>query len=198
MIIRKADDALQVVFGEVLVPNTLDGQQQIIPPEVVVAAAHNFLKNGCQRNIDIQHNGEKVEGACVVQNMIAREGDPDFHVGAWVVGIYLPSEAYQLYLDGELDGFSPYGKGTVEVAEIEVMIPTEITGTTMPGGEDDHTHAYTVTLDKNGKPVSGITSPAGDDMHIHAIVKHTSTETSGTPEHKHKFDILVELYPTTE
>jgi len=195
MIIKKSDDILQVVYGEVIVAGVLDGQQQITPDIMeVYHAAHNFLKNGNQENVDIQHDGKKVEGAVIVESFVTREDDPVFSPFAWVVGIYLPMEAYQLYLDGQLNGFSPYGTATVNEQDVELVIPDVLEGVTAKAGEPLHDHTYVVNLDDDGKPYSGVTSPNPDDGHVHTILKHTVTELAGDPQHKHHYDIINDLY----
>ena len=194
MEIKKSDDLLQVVYGEVMTAGLIDGQQDYLASvQEIYHTAHNFLKSGYQENVDIMHNGELVDGAVVVESWVTGENDPVFLPNAWVVGIYLPKDIYDLYKKGELDGFSPHGYGTSTSTDLELQIPYVVELETLES--EGHTHKATVYLNENGKPESGITD-AGEDGHVHIIKNHTSTENAGNPKHNHQYDIMSAIYET--
>ena len=81
--------------------------------ETIEDMAHDFLANGKNSQISTDHDGYTDKGV-VVESFIAREGDPDFIAGSWVVGVYVPDpEIWVLIENGDLTGFSIEGVGTL-------------------------------------------------------------------------------------
>lgn len=107
----KSDKSEQIVFGEVYIPNAKDSDGNYMSRETIAKMAHDFLSK--QRNTQISkcHAGAKDKG-CVVESFIAREGDPDFKAGSWVVGVHVPDvEVWKSIESGEITGFSIEGTG---------------------------------------------------------------------------------------
>ena len=110
---KKSDAKKQIVFGEVYVPDRKDTDGNFMTAETIEDMAHDFLANGKNSQISTDHDGYTDKGV-VVESFIAREGDPDFIAGAWVVGVYVPDpEIWALIENGDLTGFSIEGVGTL-------------------------------------------------------------------------------------
>ena len=108
---KKSDAKQQIVFGEVYVPNRRDTDGNFMTAETIEKMAHDFLRNKRNAQISKGHDGNSDKG-CVVESFIAREGDPDFVAGSWVVGVHVPDARIWKSIEaGELTGFSIEGTG---------------------------------------------------------------------------------------
>jgi len=185
MLLKKLDDELQVVYGEVYAPNVPDAQGDFMTSDEVIKMAHEYMKNGSLTAVDTNHDNKET-GSTVVESFIANEGDPIFVEGAWVVGIHVPDpELWAGIKNGELNGFSMEAMVQAEKKIIEFEVPDIIVGTTL-SDDTGHTHEYTVKFDEQGNFLGGSTDVV--DGHVHPIVKATVTgETEG---HTHKFSIV--------
>lgn len=182
----KAQDAeLQIVWGEVYVPYRIDTDRETMTPEEIQKMAWEFLSTGKADNIDISHSLEK-SGCKVVESFVAREGDPDFIPGAWVLGVWCPDEVWEQVKSGELNGFSFFGSTEKYPATVLIEVVKQIAGITKKSTVDIipiHEHAFIINLDNKGVIVSGKT-----DMvlaHFHPIEKGTATEFE--LDHNHRF-----------
>jgi len=185
MLLKKLDDELQVVYGEVYAPNVPDSQGDFMTEKEVVKMAHEFMKHGSLTAIDTNHDNEET-GSIVVESYITNADDPIFVDGAWVVGVHVPDpEIWALIKNGELNGFSMEAlvKATSKVIELEV--PDTIIGETL-SDNTEHTHEFTVKFDEQGNFLGGSTNIVNG--HVHTISKATVTgEAEG---HTHKFSIV--------
>ena len=110
---KKSDTKKQIVFGEVYVPSRKDTDGNFMTAETIEKMAHDFLANKKNSQISKSHDGNADKGV-VVESFIAREGDPDFIAGSWVVGVHVPdTEIWKSIENGELTGFSIEGTGTL-------------------------------------------------------------------------------------
>ena len=110
---KKSDSKQQIVFGEVYVPNRKDTDGNFMTAETVEKMAHDFMLNQRNSQISKAHDGDNSKG-CVVESFIAREGDPDFITGSWVVGVHVPDNNVWADIEkGNLTGFSLEGTGTL-------------------------------------------------------------------------------------
>ena len=108
---KKSDSKQQIVFGEVYTPNRRDSDGNFMTTETIEKMAHDFLENNRNDQVSKAHDGNTDKG-CVVESFIAREGDPDFIAGSWVVGVHVPNAKIWKYVEnGELTGFSIEGTG---------------------------------------------------------------------------------------
>ena len=115
---KKSDTKQQIVFGEVYAPYRRDSDENFMTAETIEKMAHDFIENNRNDQISKAHDGNTDKG-CVVESFIAREGDPDFAVGSWVVGVHVPDARIWKSIEaGELTGFSIEGTG--ELIEEEV------------------------------------------------------------------------------
>lgn len=97
----------RIVYGEALAPDVVDGQGDVVSAGEIEAAAHRFLEAGGV--VGGMHRVFAGVGD-VVESFIAREGDPDFTPGAWVLGVRLGSDAWERVRRGEWTGFSVGGR----------------------------------------------------------------------------------------
>lgn len=108
---KKSDSKKQIVYGEVYVPDRQDSDGNYMTVATIEKMAHDFMMNNRNRKISKSHDGNADKG-CVVESFIAREGDPDFIAGSWVVGVHVPdAKIWKSIEDGELTGFSIEGTG---------------------------------------------------------------------------------------
>jgi hypothetical protein len=118
--IAKADDERHLAYGAVYVPNVPDSHNDWMSADEIEKAAHRFLASGAVNNVDHEHD-LKNTGSVVVESFIARDGDADFPVGAWVVGVHVPSpDLWRMVKSGEITGFSMFGQGIKTPATIEI------------------------------------------------------------------------------
>lgn len=115
--ISKIDEKKQIVYGAVYVPYEVDTQGDWMTPEEIEKMAYRFMESLRLYKIDTQH--DEVENGCyVVESFIAREGDPDFEAGSWVVATKITDEdIWQAILDGDITGYSMQGFGNRVPAE---------------------------------------------------------------------------------
>ena len=115
---KKSDAKQQIVFGEVYVPNRRDTDGNFMTAETIEKMAHDFLRNKRNAQISKGHDGNSDKG-CVVESFIARDGDPDFVAGSWVVGVHVPDARIWKSIEaGELTGFSIEGTGELIEEEL--------------------------------------------------------------------------------
>ena len=102
---KKIDAKRQIVFGEVCVPHVKDADGNFMTAETIEKMAHDFLAN--KKNVEVSKN-------YIAESFIARNGDPDFTEGSWVVGIHVPdNEVWQQIEKGELTNLAVEGKATL-------------------------------------------------------------------------------------
>ena len=120
----KADDERQIVYGIVLEPNVEDSQGDIVPPEEVEKAAHNFAIRYAQGKAEIGLDHETLinrEGAPLVETYVApvdfQHGDQVVKAGSWIIAVHIPdAEVWKSIKAGGRTGYSIKGRGTREQA----------------------------------------------------------------------------------
>ena len=181
--IKKQDEEQQLVFGEVFAPGFPDSQGDFMTVETIQEMAYGFMRKGFVQKIDIQHSQQE-SGCYVVESFIAREGDPTFIPGSWVLGVKVPDpEIWSLVKSGELNGFSLDGFGVRVDSVIEVDMPDVIKGLTLE--TDGHSHVFYVKYDQDGNFLGGHTDVV--DGHMHRILRGTATEDSNGHSHRFSF-----------
>lgn len=190
VIVRKNEDGeadqeyLQVVYAEVYAPNRLDAHNEYMTAEEIRKMAWRFLASGKTGQIDIQHDNEVVK-AFVVESFIARDDDPLFIPGSWVVGVYIEDpKVWQMVLDGELNGFSMEAYVTREERTLEVQMPTLVSGDTTEA--EGHSHRWYVSYSPDGEFLGGSTDRVNG--HFHNIRAGTITEPAAG--HTHRFAVV--------
>lgn len=180
--IKKTDAEQQVVFGEIFAPEVTDAQGDRMSAMEIQKAAYLFMQKGRLAKVDTNHD-RKLNGSYVVESFIARDGDPVFIPGAWVVGVKVPDAAVWAKIkSGELNGFSLDGLGFRERTVVKVEIPDQVSGETYEAA--GHTHRFIATF-KDGKFAGGAT----DEVlgHRHAISKGTATDAAAG--HSHRYSV---------
>ncbi|MGI4991061.1 XkdF-like putative serine protease domain-containing protein (plasmid) [Halobacteriovorax sp. GFR7] len=189
--IKEDNKLLQVIYGEVYIPNVLDSHGEWMTHWEITAMAHGFMANGDLTAVDREHNNVKT-GARIVESYIANEGDPIFIAGAWVIGVKLPDEMWELYLSGDINGFSFEGLVHKSTALYDVEIPFTMTGETAE--RDGHIHLFKVYFNESGDFLGGETSaPLAEngeilDGHYHLISRGTVTDDA--EQHNHTFNFI--------
>lgn len=183
--IKKADDEQQVVFGEVYAPGFPDSQGDIMSASDIQEMAYRFMAAQRLAKIDVGHSREE-SGSYIVESFIAREDDPVFIPGSWVIGVKVPDqEVWSLVKSGELNGFSLDGMGVRVETLVEYEMPENLEGET--DEVDGHRHQFFVKFDQKGNFLGGTTN-AGPDGHTHEIKRGTVTET--VKDHSHRFSFV--------
>jgi len=192
--IKKADDELQIVWSEVYAPGVPDSQGDFMSRESIREMAYEFMRKGLVTKIDLNHTQQE-SGCYVVESFIARDDDPIFIPGSWVLGVKVPDpEIWRMVKSGELNGFSFDGVGIRRETEIELYIPETIEGET--DEVDGHRHRFFVKYDEEGRFLGGYTSP-GPDGHVHKILRGTITEEENGHAHRFSFvEVMVNAEST--
>lgn len=181
--IKKADQQLQVVYGEVYAPNIPDSQGDYMTAEEIRKMAWNWLRKGQTHMVDVNHDNQ-LYGCAAVESFIARDDDTLFIPGSWVIGIHIPDQALWAKVENqEINGFSLEAMAVQTRGAREFEIPETMTGYT--DEESGHVHKFEVSFDKEGEFLGGQTDEV--DGHSHKIVKGTLTETSDGHAHRFSF-----------
>jgi 2'-5' RNA ligase len=125
--IRKSNDEKRLVYGVVLQPNILDGQNEWEKPETIERTAQQFLAEYNRvTELGIQHKTFGEIGVELAESYIAPqdldfdgelEGDDIIIKGSWVMVVHITSDAvWQKVKDGLITGFSVRGIATVRAS----------------------------------------------------------------------------------
>lgn len=109
---RKAEK--HIVLGVVYEPDVRDTDGNFMNAKEIEKMAYRFMEQLRNADIDKEHNGKVGVYGTVVESFIARDGDPDFPVGAWVLGVHVTDrDTWAAIEKGEVTGFSLAGKCTL-------------------------------------------------------------------------------------
>lgn len=179
------------MYGETYLPLEVDTDNESITPSDLERMAHDFIAKGNTRNIDIMHNNLPC-GAEVVESFIAREGDPEFTPGSWVVKVRIPkdSEVAKDILNGKLNGFSLEMKAYKVPLRVAVEIARVVVGRTEDSTSEEvppHSHDYYIEFGEDGEVLFGVTSE--ELGHKHTISGTVVTDVADN--HNHRFFVEV-------
>lgn len=180
--IKKTDEQLQVVYGEVYAPGVLDVHNEFMNADGIREMAYKFMLSNRMGNVDTNHDNE-INDSYVCESFIARKDDTDFIEGSWVVGVKCPDDVWQSILKGDLNGFSMEALVQKEETELEVDIPDVIKGGT--DTQAGHYHSFKADFDDAGQLTGGITDEC--DGHVHIIKYPTHTEEANGHTHRFSF-----------
>lgn len=183
-LVRDENGYERVVYAELIIPEYLNTYNDFHTERSVREFAYAYMIHGF--SVDLEHQGGALDGrAYVVESFVARDSDPDFIPGSWVIGVYVPDdELWQDILDGEINGFSYRAMTYAVDAEIDAPFTSMHFGITEPDPIDGHAHGYFVLVDSDDKIIFGGTENAQD--HEHPILRHTFTEEASG--HVHVFN----------
>jgi hypothetical protein len=188
-LIRKTDDELQIVYGEVYAPNVPDVHGEFMTPVEVRKMAHLFMKNQVVDHCDTNHDN-KPNGSFIVESFIAREDDTVYIAESWVVGMHVPStEMWEKIKSGEINGFSMEALVQMKSKVIEIEMPDVLIGITNEA--DNHVHKFEVRFDDEGKFMGGRTDVVNG--HSHEIRLGTITDTNNGHTHRYSIAEQVEV-----
>lgn len=181
--IVKADAAKRIVYGEVYAPNVMDSQGEFMFAEDIEQMAHEFMRLKLDESIDTNH--DRVANGCYpVESFIAREGDPDYTPGAWVLGVKCTDDMWEKVEKGEINAYS--FDAMVQPLECEVEVETYRDHFGQTEKSEDHAHLYFLHVSEAGKVLKGWTD-AGPDGHTHGIGGGSKTLPGGADLHTHRF-----------
>lgn len=182
--IQKVDTERQIVYGVVYAPLEIDTWGELMTAEDIETLAHRFMSLKLNETIDEMHDEQGKQNVYPIESFIAREDDPDYPEGSWVLAVKIEDEnTWAKVKSGELNGFSFQALVKKVAAVVEIEYDPEIIGWT--GEAVDHRHLYYAKLDEDGKVVAGRTST--ELGHSHEIKKGTATEMGAG--HAHRFFI---------
>ena len=191
-LIRKTDDELQIVYGEVYAPNVPDVHGEFMTPVEVRKMAHLFMTKQILDQCDTNHDNN-LNGSVVVESFIAREDDVIYIPEAWVIGMHVPDPVmWEAIKSGEINGFSMEAFVHMREKVIEIEVPDVLGGVTVEA--NGHSHRYTVRFDDDGNFLGG--STAQDAGHSHKILRGTITEEANG--HTHRYSIAEEVNVVSE
>lgn len=179
--IKKINEEKRIVYGEVYAPDVLDTYGDFMTADDIEKMAHRFMKlANLGGSIDTNHD-ERSNGSYPVESFIAREGDPDYTPGAWVLGTKVEDdEIWKAIKKGELNGYSFQAL----VRKLAVVVNIDMTPDNVGVTEeaDGHFHFFWVEFDDDGRVKRGRTSE--EEGHSHEIKRGTATEK--TDGHAHR------------
>lgn len=183
---REDDEGYQrIVYAEVLIPDVPNTAGDFHTKQMVREFAHGFMVAGF--DLDVDHDNVVRQDLKVVESFIARDDDPDFIPGSWVVGVYVgDDEVWEQIRRGEINGYSWEGWVKAIQAEVEMLADVSRYGRTEADMGDGHTHEFVAIVDDDGRVVAGGTTEVNG--HSHTIRSHTFTEK--TDGHSHIFNII--------
>jgi hypothetical protein len=182
----------KLVYAPVYSPLRVDTDGEAMVPEEVEKMAHEFMLNGRFDCIDVGH--DRVKSGCrVVESFIARQGDPHFAEGEWVLGVrILRDDLWQKVLKGELNGFS-FGSNNVPTRTryvVDLLQPVVGSGSTekSEGGPlPPHEHEVIIEFAADSSVVATHTGEALG--HTHRVIRATATEQE--LDHSHRLVLAV-------
>ncbi len=188
-VIKQVNVEKRLITGEVYAPNVIDTHNELMLPEDVELLAHRFLADKLNDSIDLQHDNEVVQ-CYAVESFLARDDDPEYDTGTWVLTIKVDEEdsdnIWNRVKSGEFNGFSV----DMMVRKVSAIADVEVTPSVVGETEisDGHLHYFYATVDDSGRVTGGVTSEDTDsfgDLHSHKISSGTATE--NVDGHSHRF-----------
>jgi hypothetical protein len=165
-------------LGAIIVPLEVDTQKEASEASGVQWQAWEHCVNGDKRNVDSNHDYVP-NGTMVVEEGIARKGDPDFKEGTWWArGLTFAVEIGEKIDSGAFNAWSWAGPVDRELNAARISHPLEASGTTEksdfgPYPEHDH-EVDALKFDDDAKVVPMRTGAR--HTHCHDIVGWTRTE----------------------
>lgn len=188
-LIKRTDDELQIVYGEVYAPNIPDVHGEFMTPVEVRKMAHRFMEKRILNAVDTNHDNE-LNGSYVVESFVVDEdGDGSIYLaGAWVIGMHVPDpEVWESIKKGEINGFSMEAFVTLREKVIEIEVPDVVHGLTEATA--GHTHRFEVRFSDEGNFLGG--TAFEENGHSHEILRGTVTEAGNG--HTHRYSVVEQV-----
>lgn len=186
------DSYERIVFGEVYRPGFVDSHGTTMTVDEIRRVAYDFMKKGYVNRIDEQHSW-KESGCYVIESFVARENDPDFYPGSWVLGTQIVGDTiWEKVLNGEYNGYSIAGYSGRNKVYVNLTRVTEADIETELNLAEDvtkHSHVVHLMFDPSGKVIPTWTSDALG--HTHEVLLSTATEIE--LNHNHRFSSQYEV-----
>lgn len=175
------------VFGEVYAPLQVDTDGEAMTAGDVRKMAHDFIAAGMVKAIDRDHD-HVLCGAEVIESFIARENDPDYREGAWVLGLRMKDgSVWEAVKSGEINGFSVDALVHKSVQTVLVELTRIASGDTERNQDGEevpaHSHVFYAEFLDNGRVKFGTT----DEVlgHFHTISGTVVTDTAMGHSHRY-------------
>lgn len=170
----------KIVYGVVYAPDMLDAFGGFSDREEITKLAYRFMQLDLSRVIDTQHDNVP-NNSIPIESFIAKEGDPLFPEGSWVLGTKIVDDAlWEDIINGTYNGYSMQIRTKVKAYDISYFSFPSLVGSTEVSQE--HTHYYFLELDEKGRIIKGNTSV--DDGHSHSISTNSITDTESDHSHR--------------
>lgn len=174
----------RLVTGQVYAPNVLDSHGHFMTTPELKRVAHQFMVDGLQTSIDVQHNNITVP-ATIVESFIARKNDPDFEEGSWVATTKIDDPViWNAVKNGDINGYSFEILTFRDDLVVEFEYSSWYYGFTDPDPHDKHDHPFMVRLDKNGEISWGQTGLGSDGSPAHSITHSNLTDKTDGKTHR--------------
>ncbi len=174
------DEERRIVYGVVYTPYMLDSYQGFSDVAAIERAAYRYMQLELSKTIDNDHNNIP-NGSYPVESFIARDNDPDFPSGAWVLGTKVVDDAlWEKILSGEYNGYSLDINVNRRLYDVVIDSHPVLVGETEEF--NGHKHTFFVEINSKGDIIRGNTSI--EDGHSHKIVRNSITSVYDNHSHK--------------
>jgi len=118
-VIKSVSEDERIISGPVLIPNSVDLQNDLIEADEIVKAAHGFMKDFQQINILHSSNYDDFTDGVVPIESVVLKNDVDFYgdgeiikKGTWILDVFVGNDdVWQLIKDGKIRAYSIEGEG---------------------------------------------------------------------------------------
>ena len=118
-VIKSVSEDERIVSGPVLIPDTVDLQNDMISADEIQKAAHGFMKDFQQINILHSSNYDEFANDIVPVESVVLKNDIDFYgngevlkKGTWILDVFVGNdEVWGLIKDGKIRAYSIEGEG---------------------------------------------------------------------------------------
>jgi hypothetical protein len=175
---KELNDEKQIVYGEVYAPGVVDTDGDAMSEEDIEKMAHDFMLLASKKEVIDTNHDEIPNGAYPVESYIAKEGDPKYTKGAWVLGVKIIDEnIWKKVKRGEINGYS--FQAMVQKRPVYAEVKYDIENFTITEYNLNHAHFAYLELDKFGNIVFGVTDK--EFGHFHEIFRNDATEMEEIP-----------------
>lgn len=125
---KEKSEEKQIAYAPAMVADTLDAEKDLVPAPIVEKAAHQYMQEKRNEEIDADHetpigSDEAITSrGTVVESWVLKEArefeDPEGDIksypqGTWMIGVKFKDEVWNRIKEGEIEGYSIMGTPTV-------------------------------------------------------------------------------------